>query len=86
MDGLEYCLEEGNVPQRIVGILGVSPLNLPMNLVALIGKKKEKIKTPFTLKEKNKYKRIKEINDLDEERFIDIKLRKISTWKDYIKE
>ena len=86
MDGLEYCLEEGNVPQRIVGILGVSPLNLPMNLVALIGKKKEKIKTPFTLKEKNKYKEIKEINNLDEERTTVIKLGNISQWKHYIKE
>ncbi len=50
----------------------------------MIGKKK--IRKPFIWKEKNKYKEIKEINNLDEERTTVIKLGNISQWKHYIKE
>ncbi len=30
-EGLEYCIEEGNVTEKIIGILAASPLNLPIN-------------------------------------------------------
>ena len=83
-EGLEYCIEEGNVTEKIIGILAANPLNLPINVAALIGKKK--IRKPFIWKEKNKYKEIKEINNLDEERTTVIKLGNISQWKHYIKE
>ena len=55
-EGLEYCIEEGNVTEKIIGILAANPLNLPINVAALIGKKKEIIRKPFIWKEKNKYK------------------------------
>ena len=84
LESLEYCIEKDNVPETIIGILAASPLNLPINVAALISKKKQIIRKPFIWKEKNQYKEIKEINNLDEERTTVIKLGNISKWKYYI--
>ena len=50
----------------------------------MIGKKKETIRKPFVWKERKKYKKILEINNLDEERTTVIEIGKIRKWKHYL--